>query len=1192
MAIKFGSNTDNVQNIVFNNNDVKEVVFDNKIVWERPGELILKFDGASYIKSYSINRTTTYEPTASTGTVVLDEKNTARVYNKDNLTLNLTPTDTSYTYSSWSPASINKPILSLVDETTIKITNYNIFSVTCDYGTDSSFSSSYSVYITDGGSTRISNLSPGTTYYVRVRRTQTRTKYTHTHTASVVNIEPSDFSWSSVNATYIIVNILGTENTTSATDTQTQTLTSSTSSIATKTAYTITFAGPTYGAWDYSSKIAYAGDIISTSGTTVTCYKWNATTTARWTNTANKEIDTVYYSYTTPTISNGSIDPVKANATITAANTRTTLYYTLKAVIVNQSYISDWSVNVGGTEWERPANGATKSVIYGTSIQDAGGIPATSETEWDFETITVPVEAGSTVTSITVLNDDYRSCYLQYKKSSDTSWVTYATAVEAQHSVKIENLTPNTSYDFRFTATASGTVYTYSVDASITDTSTGATVTSMTANGATVTFTGSYSTEATSKEIISDIATFKTSNECTITFRTATNVSGLSAGSWSVTSKKATYGSVLSTSANSILIDYTDTFATYTKGSESGRSSTYSITGAGIVTGDMTITGTTKYYVTAYFTAGSGITSMWYSTSDTAYTGGNSSGTYYYLTSNTSPTIYLYAKTDGKHIPSPLTDWTLATGSCDIGSTEAVFRYTGKTVSSTWNFGTLSSTILYDITITTSNVESYSIKYTNYIGTEKTGKYTSFRALASSKYYITASATIDHKFLIIDEENYGGLALNSYVDEDAGCSITNEEYSATADTTTAISAYSLGTVTYNRLLATGSSWFTDCIPLYIYAPLSSEIGGRVYSLWYHDTSLVPQKAGWVYNESKGYDSSGTYISNVYENISVTDNTTIGNTTAEYPYFKYIYTTTSITIYLDSVESSISGNLGAGHWEVRADPTASWYEATTYGVTRNVTLYPDPTNNLSICRYYNGSYCSILKYVPGSDSSGSYDITSSIDFTQQTTVTETFTITGTTTYTQKSAKVSIEPSTNLSYATFTYTPVGSTTTTTVTLTIGAEKHISNVAYGTAKVSIRTNLSNYGWQNTTTTNYGDFSDSISKSTTYNVTINEEEPSFYLNVETPPCTVTVTQKCYVNGSLYNTYTKTHKAFPGNFSSYRPASYAPTISGYQYSSVVSGTAGYTVQSTGYLTTVTLSSGEDLQLTMKYYYVSSTPSD
>jgi hypothetical protein len=156
--------------------------------------LILKFDGASYIKSYSINRTTTYEPTASTGTVVLDEKNTARVYNKDNLTLNLTPTDTSYTYSSWSPASINKPILSLVDETTIKITNYNIFSVTCDYGTDSSFSSSYSVYITDGGSTRISNLSPGTTYYVRVRRTQTRTKYTHTHTASVVNIEPSDFS--------------------------------------------------------------------------------------------------------------------------------------------------------------------------------------------------------------------------------------------------------------------------------------------------------------------------------------------------------------------------------------------------------------------------------------------------------------------------------------------------------------------------------------------------------------------------------------------------------------------------------------------------------------------------------------------------------------------------------------------------------------------------------------------------------------------------------------------------------------------------------------------------------------------------------------------------------------------------------------------------------------------------------------
>ena len=91
-------------------------------------------------------------------------------------------------------------------------------------------------------------------------------------------------------------------------------------------AYTATFTGPSYGSWAYGSRTIYFGDKIATSGQTVTCYVGQGST-VRWTNTVSASGTTAEYSYSTPTISNGSYASVSGNCTITATNSRTKRTY-------------------------------------------------------------------------------------------------------------------------------------------------------------------------------------------------------------------------------------------------------------------------------------------------------------------------------------------------------------------------------------------------------------------------------------------------------------------------------------------------------------------------------------------------------------------------------------------------------------------------------------------------------------------------------------------------------------------------------------------------------------------------------------------------------------------------------------------------------------------------------------------------
>jgi len=84
----------------------------------------------------------------------------------------------------------------------------------------------------------------------------------------------------------------------------------------------ISFSGTNCNWSSTSNKIAYDGDYILISSTTVTCKIGGSSGSTRWTNTVSKKDDTYQYSYGTPSISTTSFT-VSANATISASATRT-----------------------------------------------------------------------------------------------------------------------------------------------------------------------------------------------------------------------------------------------------------------------------------------------------------------------------------------------------------------------------------------------------------------------------------------------------------------------------------------------------------------------------------------------------------------------------------------------------------------------------------------------------------------------------------------------------------------------------------------------------------------------------------------------------------------------------------------------------------------------------------------------------
>lgn len=161
----------------------------------------------------------------------------------------------------------------------------------------------------------------------------------------------------------------------------------SASSTKSRTSFTVSFATTDYGTWSNGNSLtAYYGDKVTRSGNTVTCYKWDATSTVRWTNTLNPFTNTAQYTYTATASGNGS-SSLTDNISFSATSTRTLNSYT-----ITWSYQSAYGVWTTATETynygDTPSRSSPGDVTSGTSKQVFIG--------WDS---LAPVTADRTITA-------------------------------------------------------------------------------------------------------------------------------------------------------------------------------------------------------------------------------------------------------------------------------------------------------------------------------------------------------------------------------------------------------------------------------------------------------------------------------------------------------------------------------------------------------------------------------------------------------------------------------------------------------------------------------------------------------------------------------------------------------------------------------------------------------------------------
>ena len=175
-------------------------------------------------------------------------------------------------------------------------------------------------------------------------------------------------------------------------------------------AFTISFTGggtgkKYYGSWDATSQTAYYGDLVTVSGDTVYCKKYNATSTNRWTNTAVPKTDTTTYDYYLDSIDSSTIvSPVTSAFSIKATfGRRTKRTITLNSIdYASLFYVKGNTTNPSGyTHYysgSTVVDGTTIS-IFATLNQNVStipsgwkwksGIPYVQDATYFIETVTV-----------------------------------------------------------------------------------------------------------------------------------------------------------------------------------------------------------------------------------------------------------------------------------------------------------------------------------------------------------------------------------------------------------------------------------------------------------------------------------------------------------------------------------------------------------------------------------------------------------------------------------------------------------------------------------------------------------------------------------------------------------------------------------------------------------------------------------
>ena len=346
--------------IKYNSQDVNKVILDNKCVWCK-AFIYTQGTLPTGVNSLTCRRSSTDEPTASTGEI----SNNGTIYYDDKLYWTAAASAgyrITYIRGSNSPVIVSGDITgTIASELTLEL-----ISGTISQGTLPTGVASITCYRKAYNSSSFSEYTGSTIYY--------GDQFYWTATASIGYDDPR-LTYNSGSKVYTWKGSQGGSITSVA---------ASGLVAGSRKSFTISFGATAgkalYGSWSKSSQTAYYGDRITVSDNSVTCYKWDAASTARWTVTVTASSDNAQYTYSAVTIAESGIDSVTAAAAFTAWNTRTINSYTITWKYLT-AYPDTWT-----TETQTYKYGATPSK---TVSNVASGKTRKAFVSWDnLDTVT------------------------------------------------------------------------------------------------------------------------------------------------------------------------------------------------------------------------------------------------------------------------------------------------------------------------------------------------------------------------------------------------------------------------------------------------------------------------------------------------------------------------------------------------------------------------------------------------------------------------------------------------------------------------------------------------------------------------------------------------------------------------------------------------------------------------------------
>ncbi len=363
--------------VKYNNQDVNKVILNNNCVWCRP---FTYTQGAlpTGVKSLVCRRSSTDEPTASTGEI----SNNGTIYYYDKLYWDATASAgyrITAVRGSGSPVTVSGAITG----TTASGVTAERISGTISQGKLPAEVASITCYRKAYNGSSFAEYTGSTIYY--------GDQFYWTATASIGYNDPR-LTYNSDSKVYTWKGSQGGSITSVA---------ASGLVAGSRKSFTISFGATAgkalYGSWSKSSQTAYYGDKITVSGTTVTCYKWDNTSTTRWTVTVSASPNTAQYTYSAPTIVESStIASVTKTVTITAYNKRTLNSYTVTFSTTSGQYGSWSTASIANVPYGTAITRSGNTVTVGSSMNTSTFTPAPTTVQYNYASPSFSVPSSVT----------------------------------------------------------------------------------------------------------------------------------------------------------------------------------------------------------------------------------------------------------------------------------------------------------------------------------------------------------------------------------------------------------------------------------------------------------------------------------------------------------------------------------------------------------------------------------------------------------------------------------------------------------------------------------------------------------------------------------------------------------------------------------------------------------------------------